>query len=94
MLLVPVQAHAVHFPLAGIGLTLVAVVIVSLTNILYPPSTCPRSDPACMEAEHDVSSAQQKQWFHASSVLRSFSTSSCGADRKVVGAGKASLLLV
>lgn len=27
-----------------------AVVIVSLVNIIYPPSPCPRSDPACMSA--------------------------------------------
>ena len=27
-----------------------AVVIVSLVNIIYPPSSCPRSDPACMSA--------------------------------------------
>ncbi len=36
--------------LAGIVLTLMAVVIVSLVNIIYPPSPCPRSDPACMSA--------------------------------------------
>ena len=32
-----------------------AVVIVSLTNIFYPPSICPRSDPACLQVDHDVS---------------------------------------
>ncbi|KAK9918918.1 hypothetical protein WJX75_008024 [Coccomyxa subellipsoidea] len=36
--------------ITGIVLTLMAVVIVSLVNIIYPPSSCPRSDPACMSA--------------------------------------------
>ncbi|BDA48956.1 probable solute carrier family 35 member F6 at N-terminal half [Coccomyxa sp. Obi] len=36
--------------ITGIVLTLVAVVIVSLVNVFYPPSPCPRSDPACMSA--------------------------------------------
>ena len=36
--------------MTGICLTLVAVVIVSLVNIYYPPlqSGCPPSDPACL----------------------------------------------
>ena len=37
--------------MAGICLTLVAVVIVSLVNIYYPPpqQACPPSDPACLQ---------------------------------------------
>lgn len=44
---------------AGIGLTLVAIVIVSLVNIMYPPSACPRSDPHCLQASrHEPTSTK------------------------------------
>ena len=45
---------------AGICLTLVAVLIVSLVNVVYPPPPlCPPGDPACLQAaRHDKGTAQ------------------------------------
>ena len=44
---------------AGICLTLLAVVIVSLVNIIYPPPPiCPPGDPACLQGGLPAGHAQ------------------------------------